>query len=237
MTSVNFFEKLTRVRFHSYVDVALGTFLGNFTSVGRYLLCLFFLRNKSLFGMPKKKQKIKCGVGAQCSVYAKYLHSAIEIGNRYPNATAKMRVNELLAIRKETKTVKKKEQVCIVFRHDDFEGKEIYAVERWVKVDKEGQEVHFFDALQEKETQANQRANKVGRDEGAVDLDGGVLKMGNRAEDIAQMRASGFHVDGDNDCLLENRPSKNKKDKERATRQSWGWKGLDNRKNIGAQNH
>ena len=75
------------------------------------------------------------------------------------------------------------------------------------------------------------------RDEGTVDLDGGILKMGNRTEDIAQMRASGFYVDDDNDCLPENRPSKNKRDKERATRQTWGWKGLDNRKNIGAQNH
>ena len=65
--------------------------------------------------------------------------------------------------------------------------------------------------------------------------------MRNRADDIAQVRASGFDVDDDNDCLPENRPSRDpkdkNKDKEQGTQQKWGWDGLDQRKNIGAQDH
>ena len=197
----------------------------------------FFDEKDHFLRMPRKQKKLKCGVGAQCSVYAKYMHPAIDIADRYPNATAKLQLGDLLAIRKEKKIVKKREQVVVVFRHGDFEGKEIYAVERWVRVTTEGPEDHFFELQQQRRTQNNQRSNLEGRDEDAVNLDGGILKMGNRTEDIAQMRASGFDVDDDNDCLPENRPSKDPKNKERDTEQKWGWNGLDQRKNIGAQDH
>ena len=65
--------------------------------------------------MPKKKAKLKCGIGAQCSVFAKYLHPAIDIGERYPNATAKKRVDKLLAIRRDKKIVKKKSRLLSFF--------------------------------------------------------------------------------------------------------------------------
>ena len=87
----------------------------------------FFDEKNHFLRMPRKKKKLKCGVGAQCSVYGKYMHPAIDIADRYPNATAKLQLDDLLAIRKEKKIVKKREQVVVVFRHGDFEGKEILA--------------------------------------------------------------------------------------------------------------
>ena len=38
----------------------------------------------------------------------------------------------------------KVKRVCAVFRHDNFEGTELYACLRWYKVDEEGPEAGMF---------------------------------------------------------------------------------------------
>ena len=62
--------------------------------------------------------------------------------------------------------------------------------------------------------------------------------MGNNAEDIGLVKAGGFDVDDDNQCLPENEPeseadmkkrSKNSDDALKENKQQWGWNGIDER--------
>ena len=76
--------------------------------------------------------KKQIGIGATCSVANKYLHPAKDISDKYPNATAHSRVENLLVINRKERKVKRRDQDCIVFCHADFEGKELYCVKRWV---------------------------------------------------------------------------------------------------------
>lgn len=74
-----------------------------------------------------------------------YLHPAKLIADRWPNRSDKDRLEDLLAIRQEIKKIKGRDQVSIVFRHDELDGSEVYSVKRWVKVTEEGSSEHFFD--------------------------------------------------------------------------------------------
>ena len=57
----------------------------------------------------------RLGVGAVCAVKTKYMHPAKLVSEKYPNATAQSEVLELLVIKKESKIVNRREQVCVVF--------------------------------------------------------------------------------------------------------------------------
>jgi hypothetical protein len=83
-------------------------------------------------------KKLRLGVGAKCSVMIKYLRPSKLVKDTLINRTDRERVKDLLAIRKEVKRSREKEQMCAVFRHSLFENKEIYAVLCWVKVEQEG---------------------------------------------------------------------------------------------------
>jgi hypothetical protein len=89
-------------------------------------------------------RRLRNGIGAQCSALKRYLHSRPIIDAKYPNATPTERLDSLLAIRRERKAVNKRNQWVIIFRHDDFENVEIYCVEKYCKVTKQGPEDAFF---------------------------------------------------------------------------------------------
>ena len=72
-------------------------------------------------------RKKKLGVGAKCSCYTKYLYPAKVVSERYVNQHRKHETKNILCIRKEEKIVNKVKRVCVVFRHDDFEGTELNA--------------------------------------------------------------------------------------------------------------
>ena len=180
--------------------------------------------------MAKKKEKLRIGVGATCTVATKYLHPRKIICDKYPNATAKSCVDKLLVVKQETLTVNKKLQLVISFRHEDFEGTEVYCVKRWARVINEGGEEHLFDIeVKSRET--------VVRDGGAnestpVDFD--VTNVGNRFEDIALVRAQGLHVDDDNEPAPENVPTPNQMQVDNAGK--WGWDGTCRRRLLGGVN-
>jgi len=167
------------------------------------------------------------------------MHPAKIVDEKYPNRTAHHKMENLIALREETKKVSQKEQQVFVFRHDDFPEQELHCVKRWCKVTEEGPEEHIWERLRQSFARAmlseSQAAGKEGRDEEAHDIGEDIFRMGNRAEDIAMVRAAGFVVDDDNDPLPENVPPP-RDQPQRGRHQSWGWSGLDERKNIGAQN-
>ena len=186
--------------------------------------------------MPRKK----CvGVGANCSVLLKYMHPAKTISDKYPNTTARQRIENLVALRQETKIVKRKQQRVIVFRHDDFLEVEIYCVRRWVKVMVEGAPEHFF------EGEDNNGNNTGGPEEGNAgaeeqlnEIDGHIFNASNCAEDIAMVRNQGLDVDCDNEPAPENLPEVGDAiNLQNPPVQQWGWDGQCNRAVTAAQNH
>ena len=152
--------------------------------------------------MPKIK-RLRHGVGAQISLYKRFLHPRALVAAKYPNAGKSDVLHGLLAVRLEEKTVSKKRQSCIVMHHNDFDdGRLLHAVVRYCKVVAEGATEHIFnDAIQDSP-----------EGEGAV----AVMEQLNEAveipeisfgEDASKFRALGFCVDDDNDPAPENVPS------------------------------
>ena len=75
---------------------------------------------------------------------AKYLHPNDLVNEKFVNRTAGSRVSDLLAIRQEILTVRRKKRLVVVFYHDKTEDIELHAVKRWVKVEQEGTAEQYF---------------------------------------------------------------------------------------------
>lgn len=182
--------------------------------------------------MARKKRH---GVGAVCSVLLKYLHPAQYINEKFKNSTKSDRLENCIAFRQEVRTVKKKNQLVILLRHDDHAGQELYAVKRWVKVETEGAEEHIFVEEDEEEPIAvvvNEKGDET------EEIDAVVFSAGSRAEDIAMVRAMGLDVDDDNVPAPENIPQ-NATDatgEEGNVELGWGWSGIDHRKQLNISN-
>ena len=78
--------------------------------------------------------KPNLGSGALCKVIYNYLHPKKLMSETFINHVKKDFVENLIAIRVETKKIKSKERVCIVFRHERVENKELYACIPYVHV-------------------------------------------------------------------------------------------------------
>ena len=68
------------------------------------------------------------GVGAVCTALLKYLHPSKLVAKTYVNFDKKLKLDKLLCIGKEVKVVNKKEQLCYVFRHEDFPNQLLWTV-------------------------------------------------------------------------------------------------------------
>ena len=91
------------------------------------------------------KEKLRLGIGATCSVALKYLHPRKVICDKYTNTTARQTLDGLIALKKETFKFNRRDQECVVFRHEEFEGILLHCVLRWVKITTEGSDDTFFD--------------------------------------------------------------------------------------------
>ena len=72
-------------------------------------------------------EKLRLGIGAQCTVNVKYLHPANLISEMYPNKTVHKIVENLLVIKQDTRNVNKRHQSAIIFCHDAFNISEVIA--------------------------------------------------------------------------------------------------------------
>ena len=151
--------------------------------------------------MPRKKKK-SIGIGAVCEVLKRFLHPRPVLSQKYPNAAQQDRLQDLLVIKKEVRKVNKVDRVCIVFRHNDFEGQELYCAERYSSVITEGAEADFFvdDSVVEAEVV---EAEVVVEEAEEVPK----IHASDLAENIARLRAEGYGVDDDNEPAPENIPS------------------------------
>ena len=147
-------------------------------------------------------KKKECGVGALVWVYKKYLKPSKLINDAYPNATDRCKVNDLLVVGREVRKCNKKDQLCVLFRHDNFPNEILYCAKRWAAhVISEGEPQHYFDI--DATTIGDEAPAAI--DENGEAQEGGdaipehVYHLGTAAEDIAHMRGMGFEVDDDND--------------------------------------
>ena len=189
----------------------------------------------------------------------RYLHPAQRVAETIINISSNDRLNGLLVIKKEEKVVNRKKAQCIVFRHEKFEGHEIYAVARWVKVTKEGPAANFFDPVPTTNTidsttaatetaastETNQNSSNTTNDttmdsiSSSIELPSGYTNFSNNTEDINMVRALGLNVDDDNEPVAENVPdgaSDNVVTSSLNEGQEWGWEGFDHRKVQGISN-
>ena len=74
-------------------------------------------------------QKLRHGAGAICEVLLRYLHSRPVVSAKYPNASFNQHMGGLLCIQEEMKTINKKQVMCFVFRHNDFQGVKLHCVQ------------------------------------------------------------------------------------------------------------
>ena len=85
------------------------------------------------------------GASVVISVLSKLIHPSAYIREKYINPVDCHRLNGGVVVRLEMKTINRREQRAVVFRHDDFEGVELYAVQRFCRIETEGHGDHFFD--------------------------------------------------------------------------------------------
>jgi hypothetical protein len=113
--------------------------------------------------MARKKKRLRHGVGAKITVYLKYLHPRQLVTAKFPNAQQQDVLEGCIAVQKEMKKVSRRDQQCIIMRHDAFDdGTLIHAVLRYCKVTQEGAVEHLFDP-QEQQAQQDPEMRRIWR--------------------------------------------------------------------------
>ena len=177
--------------------------------------------------------RLQAGVGAECSVLIKLLHPRKLVSDTLMNWEDNERLVGLVAIKKEKRSVNRKDQDCIIFRHDRFLNQELYCTSKFCKVLKEGSRVDFFaDATSDSAPPVEAQVN-LNESESDL-LPDGFEHLRGTSEDIAIMTDMGFDVDDDNLPAPENVPDPSAQQSASTNGlfdgQSWGWNGICNRR-------
>ena len=90
------------------------------------------------------------GVGAVVSALIRFIHPSEHIRRMFPSPVAGQQLSDCQTVWQEMKEVSQKEQLVIVVHHDDFKTEEgdfidLYAVKRYWKIHKGGDEDLRFD--------------------------------------------------------------------------------------------
>ena len=84
------------------------------------------------------------GIGAVVHVLIKFMHPSQNIRDKYPNPEKGTRLEGCVVTGKCLKVVSRQEQTVITFHNDEFDGVELYAVERYCLISEEGPAESFF---------------------------------------------------------------------------------------------
>ena len=84
------------------------------------------------------------GIGATVRVLKRLVHPSAEIRQKYKNMKKNDKLSNCLVIKKEERLVNRRQQTCVVFRHNEFPNKELHAVERFCQIMTEGPASEFF---------------------------------------------------------------------------------------------
>ena len=150
-------------------------------------------------------RQLKVGTGADCSVLIRMLHPSKLVNDTLTNREASERLVGLVALRKELKLVNRREQQCVVFRHDLFPNKELHCCMRYCKVHKEGDPVHFFTAQTDSPGSDEVEVSSATVEE-SRELPNDFENLIGSNEDIMYVQNLGFDVDDDDSPAPENVP-------------------------------
>jgi len=176
----------------------------------------------------------RLGVGATCEALLQCLKPRKYLKDAYPNPEKGQRLSGLIAIKTDIKRVSKKDQVCVVFRHDEFPNKEIFCVKRWVKVITEGDPRQLF--VEERPEQEGRAVADKEMPESIRNPSRGHGRVSR--EDLNEILAQGFNVDDDNEPVAENNDRRNNAKGIRDYGQEWvNHVGTCYRKQEGFPNH
>ena len=163
--------------------------------------------------MSRAARKHEHGVGALCSVLLSRLHPRDVIADAFPNQEHRERIDGLVCIRKEKKTVSRNEQECYVFWHEKFDNNDVYCICRWSRVTEacpEGQEFQVYHQDDDgEETQLHTEEEIL--DEEEEEMEEGLFReiLTAGASDIELVRASRYDMDNNNEPAPENLPATN----------------------------
>ena len=88
---------------------------------------------------------LNCGIDANVSIPLKFLHPSEYIREKLSNYTSNQELDDCRVIRCEQKYIHRSQHLTVVVSHESFKGKELYCMERYAKVTKEGPPEKFFD--------------------------------------------------------------------------------------------
>ena len=140
------------------------------------------------------------GVGAECTVSLCFLHPKDKITEKIPNQTKSQKLSVLVVQERVEKHIQCKAMQCLVFRHKDFGRQLLWCMEKYIKIDVEGPEESFFDAIpgeamqgQEQAMQSNNNGGgSGGGQEEAVKLPQAILDViQNLHLDVDDIQAAG----------------------------------------------
>ncbi len=81
------------------------------------------------------KKKLTPGVGAEATILTRFLHPSELIRDKHPNQDKEWKTKNrttVLLLGQDKKMINRKWQEVYVFRCEDYENKELYAVKRYV---------------------------------------------------------------------------------------------------------
>ena len=96
-----------------------------------------------------QRKKRRC-IGASCSSHLSYLHPAKLIYNRYTNKDKLDALGGIIINLRYVIRVTRREQLCIVLKHENFGDHELHCIQKWVRVIREGSEANAFKYIEQK---------------------------------------------------------------------------------------
>ena len=97
-------------------------------------------------------------VGAVCTVSLRFLHPRDKIAEKIPKQTKSQALSVLVVQERVEKPIWRKAMQCVMFRHEDFGRLLLWSMEKYVKIDVEGPEESFFDAIPGEAMQGKEEA-------------------------------------------------------------------------------
>lgn len=175
----------------------------------------------------------RLGIGAVVEVLASRVHPSKLIRDKYgENGLDKAKIENLIVIRKELKSINRRNNVVsVVCRHDDFPNEELYCAINTVKLKKSGDKAHYFinetTTTPEEEEVNNNNINN--REELVEELRPTNVPVNSQIDidDIRRIEAEGFTVDDDNLPAEDNIPTANDNNQQVQWSANWGFHGID----------
>ena len=84
---------------------------------------------KNFWTMTPQPTRKRLGVGASCTIKLRFLHPKNQVKDKIPNQSSSQQLTRLIVQSKAEKIIRKVNKDCIVFRHEDFGGQLVWALQ------------------------------------------------------------------------------------------------------------